>query len=384
MHEAPQPAKAPFSFIVLMASLISIVAISIDALLPALGYIAQDFSLSNPNHVQYVVGCIFLGLAIGELVCGPLSDAWGRKPVLYLGLGLYLIGSIMCYMAGSFEWLLIGRTVQGLGVAGPYISAVSIVRDKYSGRHMAQVMSVVMMIFILVPAIAPALGQGILFIGDWRDIFILYMAYSISIVCWLAIKQEETLPKEHRMPFRLGTIGHALQEISSNTTTLCYTLCMGLCFGSFFGYLNASQQIFQVQFETGEWFTAYFGGLALVLGLASLSNSRIVVRLGMRYICIRAMATIVVASLLFLALHAFTSITLVMFLIYAAVLFFCFGLMFGNLNAIAMEPMGHIAGTASAVMGATSSIMAMILGAIIGQLYAVSYTHLTLPTKRIV
>ena len=357
------------SFIVLMALLMSIVAISIDALLPALGLIGSDYQVTNANHVQYVVSGLFIGLAFGELVAGPLSDAMGRKPVLYIGLALYLAGSVLCFFAPSFDILLFGRLLQGIGVAGPYVSTVSIVRDQYRGREMARVMSIIMMIFILVPAVAPALGQGVLHIASWRYIFLLYIVYSIAIVTWIAFRLNETLPKERRIAFKASAIRHGFIEVFTNRITMSYMLAIGACFGGFLGYLNSSQQIFQVQFGTAEMFTVYFGMLALVLGAASLYNSRIVERLGMRYICMRAMIIVVAASILFLGLHAIAHITLWMFLIYAAIIFFGFGLMFGNLNAIAMEPMGRIAGTAAAVIGAVSSLMSMALGTLIGQLY---------------
>ncbi len=347
----------------------SIIAISIDALLPALGLIGRDLQVSNPNHIQYVIGSIFLGMTIGQLVCGPLSDAVGRKKVLYWGIGLYLVGSVICFFAGSFDMLLFGRFVQGLGVSAPYVSVVSIVRDKYSGRNMAKVMSVIMMVFMMVPAIAPSLGQGILFFASWRYVFLLYIIYAIAIGIWLFIRLEETLPVENRIPFSIRSIIHGLKEVVGNRVTISYTICMGITFGSFIGYLNSSQQIFQVQFDTGKMFTVYFGILALVLGVASLTNSRFVQRLGMHYLCYRSMVCIVAASAIFLLVNIMVSVQLWMFLLYAAVLFFCFGMIFGNLNSIAMEPMGHIAGIASAVTGSVSSAISMVLGAMIGQLY---------------
>lgn len=356
-------------FTVLMALLMSIVAISIDALLPALGMVAGDFKLENPNHAQYLIGFIFMGMAFGQLVCGPLSDALGRKKVLYGGILLYLVGSVVCYVAGSFDMLLAGRGLQGLAVAAPYVSAVSIVRDKFSGRAMARVMSVVMMIFIMVPAIAPSLGQAILFAASWRAIFLLYVFYSILIGGWIFFRLEETLPPARRIPFHVPNIAAGFLEVIKSRITICYTVCMGICFGSFIGYLNSSQQIFQTQFGTGKMFTVYFGLLALVLGVASLLNSRLVERLGMLYICTRSFAAIVTASALFLLLHKVAAITLPMFLAYAAVLFFSFGLVFGNLNALAMEPMGHIAGIASAIIGFVSSVISFALGSWIGQLY---------------
>jgi len=363
------PLSSIKEFTILMALLMSVVAISIDAMLPALGVIGKDLQVSKANHVQYIIGFIFIGMATGQLLCGPLSDALGRKKVLYLGIGFYLAGSVICFFANDFRFLLIGRLIQGLGVAGPYVSAISIVRDKFSGRDMARVMSFVMMIFIMVPAIAPSVGQAILFLASWRYIFLLYIIYSITVGLWLFFRLEETLPPEKRIPFKVSAIVHGFKEVFRNRITICYTLCMGICFGSFIGYLNSSQQIFQVQFGTGKMFTVYFGGLALLFGVASLLNSRIVEKLGMRHICRRGTLCIIIVSTIFLAVNQMMEIQLWMFLLYAGILFLCFGLMFGNLNSIAMEPMGHIAGIASAVTGSLSSAISMILGAIIGQLY---------------
>jgi DHA1 family bicyclomycin/chloramphenicol resistance-like MFS transporter len=357
-------------FIVLMALLMSIVAISIDALLPALGYIGQDFAVANENHTQYVITCIFMGMAAGELVWGPLSDALGRKRVLYAGVALYLVGSLFCYLSQEFSMLLVGRIMQGLGVAAPYITTVSIVRDKYAGRDMARIMSVVMTIFMLVPAIAPSLGQGILYFSSWRSIFLLYVIYSIVITLWLFTRLDETLPPEKRIPFTFDIIAHGFREVVGNRITAAYTVCMGICFGSLIGYLNSSRQIFQVQFEAGDAFALYFGILAIVLGISSMINSRLVTRLGMYYISVRGFWLMVAASAVFLAVHLIgVNVTLWMFMLYAGCLFFSFGLVFGNLNAIAMEPMGHIAGIAASVIGCVSSLISMALGAFIGQLY---------------
>ncbi len=308
-------------------------------------------------------------MALSELFCGPISDAIGRKPVLYAGMALYLVSSLICYFAQTIDILLMGRFIQGFAVAGPYVSVISIVRDKYAGREMARIMSLVMMIFILVPAIAPGLGQAILYFSTWRTIFLMYIGLAIVISIWVFFRLEETLKPENRVKLNTKNLLHNCREILTNRITMSYTICMGICFGSFIGYLNSSQQIFQVQFQTGNMFALYFGILALVLGVAALVNSRIVEKLGMRYICIRSTIGIIIASGIFLAVNLLVPVTLWMFLIYAAALFFAFGLMFGNLNAISMEPMGHIAGIASAVTGSIASGISMLLGAVIGQLY---------------
>ncbi len=357
-------------FAVLMALLMSIVAISIDAMLPALGIIGHDFSITSANHTQLTISCIFAGMAIGQLIAGPLSDALGRKPILFVGIGLYLIGSVICFLAQDFTTLLIGRFIEGLGVAGPYVSAVSVVRDKFKGAEMAKVMSLVMMIFITVPALAPSLGQAILHVADWRSIFLMYIAYAVGVGAWIHFRLEETLHPEYRLPMRIGAFIHGFRDVIGNSTTTGYMTAMGLMFGSLISYLNSSRQIFQEHFAVGEAFTLYFGGLALLFGIASLANSHFVVKFGMRKMCHRAMAVIAIASLLFMVLNlTMATIPLPLFVVYVAIIFFSFGLMFGNLNAIAMEPMGHIAGMASAIIGSVSSIISLTLGTIIGQLY---------------
>jgi DHA1 family bicyclomycin/chloramphenicol resistance-like MFS transporter len=356
-------------FTILVALLMSIVAISIDALLPALGIIGEALNATDANQPQLLIGLMFLGMAIGQLVAGPMSDALGRKPILFTGFALYFVGTFLCHQADTMDALMVGRFVQGLGVAGPYIAAVSLVRDMFSGAQMARTMSLVMMIFVLVPAIAPTLGQAVMFLSDWRAVFIMYFVYAGLLVIWIATRLRETLPKEERIPMTLTGFSNGFKEVLTHRKTASYMVCMGLFFGSFMGYLNSSQQIFQVQFEVGVMFSVYFGALALVLGVSSLVNSRIVEKYGMRPIALSAIVTIVMASGIFLALHALVTIQLWMFLIYAAVLFFCFGLLFGNVNAMAMEPMGHVAGIASAVIGSVSAIMSMGIGTVIGQLY---------------
>ena len=356
-------------FTALTATLMSIVAISIDALLPALGIITQDLQIQNPNQTQLLIGALFLGMASGQIIAGPLSDALGRKPVLYAGLAVYFIGTLICFFATSFEVLLAGRIIQGLGAAGPYISAVSLVRDQYKGREMAKVMSLVMMIFILVPALAPTLGEMILLFTNWHGIFIMYGLYSIIILVWISFRLEETLKPEQRIPFTRSGFLAGFKEVISNKSTISLTFCAGLMFGCLIGYISSAQQIFQVQFETGKLFSVYFGGLALLVGVSSLVNSKIVGRLGMHLISKRAFAVIILNSIAFLIVQALFDVQLWMFIIFAGILFFCFGLLFGNINAMAMEPMGHVAGIAAAVIGAISSIMSNIVGTSIGQMY---------------
>ncbi len=358
-------------FALLMALLMSIVSFSIDAVLPALGEIGRVFDLKNNNQTQWVIIGIFSGMTIGQLIAGPLSDAIGRKRILFTGIIIYFLGSLLCFTTQSFEWFLVGRFIQGIGVSGPYVASISIVRDKYSGAQMARIMSLIMMVFMVAPAIAPILGQLIIHFFGWRDIFVLYMAYALVVGAWVALRLEETLLPEKRLPMRLQAFQEGFKEVVSNKTTMSYLLCAGFCFGGFIGYLGTSQQIFMQQFgKTGQEFSAYFAVLAGVMGIASFTNSKIVMKFGMRPICIYGFLGLCLISVIFLGIQLIgVTVAFWMFMLYACILFLLFGTLFGNLNAIAMEPMGHVAGMASAIIGAASSVLSLILAAIIGHLY---------------
>lgn len=346
-------------------------------MLPALGIIGRDLRLDSPNQAQFIISSIFAGMALGQLICGPLSDALGRKRVIYVTIVLYLIGSVVCLVSGTIETMLMGRFLQGLGVSGPYVSTMSIVRDKYSGSAMGRVMSLVMMIFIMVPAIAPSLGEAILLFASWRYIFVMFIVYALCVMAWVALRLTETLPPEKRISFSAAHMMSGAGAVFGNRRTVCYMLTSALIFGGMTGYLNSSQQIFQEHFGVGKAFALYFGGLALTFGASSLSNSRIVERLGMHRIVGGALIGIVVSSAIFLGVNLMTPATLWMFVAYVACIFFCLGFLFGNLNALAMEPMGRIAGIASAIIGSTSSIIAICLGTLIGQLYDNTLVPLT-------
>ncbi len=361
----------PWEFSLLMAMLMSIVSFSIDATLPALGHIGHFFAVAQENHVQWVITSIFLGMTLGQVVAGPLSDAIGRKRILFSGVAIYFVGSLLCYLANDFGTFLLGRFIQGLGISGPYIAAISVVRDKFSGSQMARVMSVIMMVFMVAPAIAPGIGQIIITLAGWHAIFLVYIAYALLTSLWIAWRLEETLAPENRIPMKSYAFKHGIKEVISHRTTMSYLLCIGLSFGALIAYLGSSQQVFMRQFgQSGQNFSLYFALLAGVMSLASFVNSRIVARFGMRTITLASMAAIVLTSLVFLLIQVSgTEITLRMFMIYAITLFFAFGIMSGNLNAIAMEPMGHVAGMASAIIGAVSSMLSLLLATLIGQLY---------------
>ena len=358
-------------FVALAALLISLVAMSIDAMLPALGQIAVDLQVANANDTQLVVSAIFVGLAVAQMAFGPLSDSLGRKPTIYLGLAIFCAGCLISITAMSFEVMLLGRFLQGIGAAGPKIVAVAIIRDQYKGEAMARIMSIVLAIFIIVPAVAPALGQAILHFAHWRTIFALLLAQGAVALIWFALRQPETLKAEDRMRLSAARVGRAIVETCGNRTALGYTLATGFVFGAFLGYLNSAQQIFQVQYGVGAWFPVYFGGLAVALGLASVFNARMVMRFGTYHISLRALWALTILSVLYMVpaivLEGDPPLWgLMLFLVPA---FFCLGILFGNFNALAMEPMGHIAGTAAAVVASLSTAMSLTFGIVIGRAF---------------
>lgn len=367
-------------FVALMALMISLVALSIDAMLPALPEIGKDLGVQQENSNQLIISLLFLGMAIGQMIYGPLSDSIGRKPAIYIGIGLFLIGCLLSVSATSFTTMLVGRFLQGIGAAGPRIVAVALIRDQYQGSAMARVMSFVMTVFILVPAVAPALGQGLIIIAHWRAIFGAFMVLAIIILIWFAIRQPETLLASQRMKFSLQRILKAVREVCLNRIALGYTIATGLIFGPFLGYLNSSQQIFQEQYALGTQFPLYFAILALSVGGASYVNARLVMRYGMRLLTRWASWKLSGLSIIFFivvyTLEGNPPLWLLM--AYFMISFFCIGILFGNLNSLAMEPLGHIAGVGAGVVGSLSTFISVPLGILIGQSYNGTVTPLVI------
>ena len=358
-------------FIGLMAMLTALVALSIDMLLPALPAIGASLGISRANDNQLIVSLFFLGFGLGQLFYGPGSDAVGRKPAAYVGLALYTTGCLLAFASRSFALMLVGRFLQGVGVAGPRTITLALVRDRFEGREMARVMSLVMAVFILVPIVAPALGQAILRISGWRAIFGVYLTMGLIASVWFGMRQEETLPPERRIPFSPARVWSAVSEVVTNRCSIGYTLASGFVFGAFLGYLSSAQQILQQEYGLGERFPVYFALLAIAIGGASLVNARLVVRYGMSALSNWSLRGICFVSIVFTVVASAGSgqPPLSLLMTYLMVTFFGIGLLFGNLNALAMQPLGHIAGTGAAVVGATSMLISLVLGTIIGQSY---------------
>jgi len=358
-------------FVIIISLIMSLTALSIDAMLPALPEIGADLQVQDANDRQLVVSTIFLGLAAGQLFFGPLSDKTGRKPAIYAGLGLYVAGSLIAVFALTFPMLLFGRLLQGAGVSAPRAVGLALVRDRYEGRGMAQVMSFVMTVFILVPMIAPTLGQAILLFAGWRSIFASFVLLALITLLWFGLRMPETLASEKRAPFSLRRIARTSGKIVSIRVALGYTIVAGLISGAHLGYLSSAQQIFQEQYELGELFPIYFAAVAFSIGLASFLNARLVMRFGMRSLVKWSLSiTLGLSAATFgIALMASGQPPLWLLMGYFMLTFFCVGILFGNNNALAMQPLGHVAGIGAAIVGSLSTFISVPLGTMIGQSY---------------
>tara|TARA_R110002124_G_scaffold64985_2_gene177841 strand:+ start:656333 stop:657565 length:1233 start_codon:yes stop_codon:yes gene_type:complete len=371
--------KIPLTeFIILMALLMSLPALAIDSVLPAFPMMIDSLKVSADNQIQFVISILFLGLILGQLLFGPISDSFGRKTGILIGLLIFIFGSILSLVAPNFEVMLLGRFLQGVGAAASRVICVAIARDLYHGRDMARIMSYIMAVFIFVPVIAPIIGQGVLLVSHWRTLFALYMLVAFISIYWMNKRLPETLTEENRKAFTFKVIKADIYAVLSNKITMGYTCCSGLVFGGFTGYLMSAQQIFQDFYNVGEMFSLYFAISALSIGVASWVNGKIVNHVGMRRICHYALIGIMVTSTAFLMIFDLhdPQTPLLAYMIFAAIIFFCNGMLFGNLNSLAMEPMGKQAGTASAISGSLATAIAVAAGTIIGQSYAHALTPL--------
>jgi DHA1 family bicyclomycin/chloramphenicol resistance-like MFS transporter len=367
-------------FVAMMALMTSLVAMSIDLMLPALADIGAELGVQRENANQLVLTMLFLGLAVGQIVYGALSDSIGRKRAISLGYAVFFVGLLLSIFAVNFPMMLVGRLLQGFGAAGPRTVSIALIRDRFRGREMARVMSFIAVVFILVPVIAPALGQAILLVAAWRAIFGVLFVSSLVSWLWFGLRQPETLPVTQRAPLSADRVAHALREVLGHPVVLGYTLMAGLVAAALHGYLSSAQQIFQFQYGLGARFPLFFAVNALAIGLASLVNARLVMRYGMRALVRMALWGFFVLALLFAAAALATAGQPPLWLLMVLLLpgFFCVGILFGNMNALAMEPLGHIAGIGAAVVGSLATLLATPLGALIGQAYDGTVTPMAL------
>lgn len=367
-------------FICLMAVLMSLAALSIDTVLPALDKIGSSLGVQNPNNNQLIISTFFLGMALGQLLYGPFSDSFGRKKAIYLGISIFMVGCLITLLSTNFTFMLIGRVCQGFGISSCRVVTLAMIRDKLSGREMGRVMSLIMVLFIIVPAIAPSIGQLILFFADWRAIFGFTFVIAAIGGLWLFFRQPETLAEDKRLDFRASTIIAGVIETLKNPISHSYMVASGIIFGAFVGYLNSAQQILQIQYNLGDAFSLYFGGLAIAIGISSFFTSKLIMRLGMETLNFYSLLLLSISSLIFYlyaysvsghpALHALMG--------YLTVTFFCFGVLFGSFSTLALQPLGHIAGVANSVISSVQTLLSVAVGGYIGQCYDGSVLPLVL------
>lgn len=366
------PAPGFVEFVGLIAFMMALISLSIDNLLPAFGAIQADLGIADPNALQYVLTAYMAGFGVMQLVYGPISDVVGRRTTLMIGLSIYCVGSVLAIAAHGFEWLLIARAVQGMGAAAARVLTVTIVRDRFSGREMARVMSLIMMVFIIVPIFAPAIGQAFLFMGGWHAIFVSMLVLALVQIVWFNRRMPETLHPEYRKEFSITGILGAMRRCVTTRVSIGYATAMGLMMGSLMGYLGSSQAIFEVDvYALGPMFPMAFGLIAAVMGFASFLNSRLVRRLGMRRMSHTGICGFVAVGAIQLAIaFAFNGHPpLFLFGVVLAANMFLFSLTVPNFNTMAMEPLGDIAGTASSVFGSYTTIASAALGALVGQAF---------------
>ncbi len=345
----------------------SIVALSIDAILPALEAIGITVGTADSTQNQLLITMIFLGLGCGQLIFGPLSDSIGRKPVIYIGFGVFVIASFICVTAKSMELMVFGRILQGIGLSAPRTISIAMVRDSFSGDYMAKIMSFIVAIFILVPVIAPALGKLMLDSFGWKSIFNSQLIFGLFIMIWLWKRQPETLHPKNKIRLSKSLFINGLKEFIKFKTSIAFTLISGLITGSFMVYLSASQEIFQNQYGLVEEFPFIFAALAISVGFATFLNGTLVLKYGM-YKMVRAFmiafTTIPILYLLFF--YGTTNPSVYILVSFFGLQFFSIGFLFGNLRSLAMQPVGHIAGIGAAINGFVSTVMAVPIATYIG------------------
>ncbi|MGA0544734.1 multidrug effflux MFS transporter [Brevundimonas sp. VNH65] len=377
---APDRTRGPGfpEFVCMIALMMALNALAIDSMLPALPDIGNALGVTRENDRQWVITAYLLGFGGAQILYGPLADRFGRKPVLLIGVGVYVLFGVLAAFAPTFDTLILARVGQGLGSAATRVLAVSIVRDRYEGRTMARVMSLSFLVFLGVPIIAPSLGQLILMVGEWREIFGVLALSGAALLVWTGLRLPETLHPEDRLPISLSRLADAYRQVLTSRIGMGYTLAMTAITGALFGFINSSQQIFFDIFKAPTLFPMIFAAIAGGIALASILNARLVVKLGSRLISHTALIGFTVCGIVHSLVALSGHETIWTFAVIQALTMFCFGFIAGNFGAMAMEPMGHIAGTAASVQGFVSTIFGASLGFGIGQQFDGTTVPMTL------
>jgi DHA1 family bicyclomycin/chloramphenicol resistance-like MFS transporter len=365
-------------FVAFVAAVMATNALAIDTMLPALPVIGHALGITADNDRQWIVTAYLLGFGAAQIVYGTLADRYGRRPVLLVALGLYALFSAVAGFAGSFEVMVAARVLQGVGAAGTRVLAVSIIRDRYAGRQMARVMSLAFIVFLAVPIAAPSLGQLIMRVAPWYAIFFALAIFGAAVMVWAAIRLPETLHADDRLPISATRIWGAFSIALSQRKAVGYMLAMTVMLGGLFGYINSVQQVFSEVFHAAPLFPLVFGLTAVFIAAASLLNASIVGRLGTHRVSHIALLGYVLVAAAHAALAWYGEETLWVFAVCQSLMMFCFGLVVSNFGAMAMEPLGHIAGTASSVQGFVTTVGGALLGFVIGQQFDGSAIPMTL------
>ena len=357
MPIAPSQVMGRIEFISLMAMMFATVAFSMDAMLAAIPDIADEIADGSVSHAAWILTSFVAGMGLGTFFAGPLSDAYGRKPVVYAGVVIYILSAMAAWTTSSLEWILFARFCQGLGAAGPRVVSMAMVRDLFSGREMARIISIAMAIFILVPAIAPAMGQVIINAFGWRSIFGTFIIFSLILVIWVGSRYNESLAVVDRRPLQMGLMLDAVKQLLTHKTVRLSILIQTFMLAMLFATLILIQPIYDQIYDRGETFPFWFGAVALFSGASSLLNAHIVTRFGMYRVVTRTLfIQVVIGATVLITLILFPAISFPLFVFWQFCLFSQAGLTMGNLNAISMEPMGHIAGMAASVIGSISTL----------------------------
>ena len=360
-------------FIALMAMLVATVALSIDGMLPALPYIASELSPENPNRAQLVLSSFVVGMALGTFLMGPLSDSFGRKTIIYWGAGLYVFFAVICMLATNLETLTLARIMQGIGAAGPRVVSQALVRDLYSGREMARITSFIMIIFALVPAVAPLLGAAVMLMFQWQAIFAVFILFVILSTTWMGVRIQEPVTLEKRRPFDFISLKTATIEILSHRMVRTAIVTLIFAYSVLFTGLLLIQPVFDIYFARADIFPVWFAVIAILAASASFVNAILVLQWGMRRLVSIAFRVQVFWSAVMLLLLNNGTLSgefgFAMFVLWMLGVFFQAGMTMGNLTALAMEPLGHIAGTAASLVSALATLGSVILAGIVGQFF---------------
>ncbi|WP_394801894.1 multidrug effflux MFS transporter [Rhizobium halophilum] len=358
-------------FIALMAALMALNALAIDIMLPGLQQIGAALGVENENHRQYVVSAYLFGFGISQLAYGPISDRFGRRRPMLFGLVVYVLASLAAVAVPSFGGLLALRFLQGVGSAAMRVITISIVRDIYGGRAMAEVMSLIMMVFMVVPVIAPGTGQVILFFGDWHLIFLFMAVVATAIGIWMYVRIPETLSPTDVRPLTVGGVLTGFRIVLTNRLALCYAIASMFIFGALFGFINSAQQVYVGIYDLGAWFALAFAAIGALMALSSFVNATLVGRFGMRRLSHASLLGFIAINFVWLCVQALgpQPMPFFLFLSFFALSMFQFGWIGSNFNSLAMEPLGHVAGTASSVLGFMGTFGGAAIGAMIGQAY---------------